>query len=94
MNTCMEMCISPVWGSLVTETVGDLPQMVTCTTSFGDGTALRARLASGVAPRMKLHAEVDTGWRETPVLQADMDGPDRMGRSSCSPAITTPGTTV
>ena len=74
-----EMCISPVWGSPSTETVGDLPQTMTCTISLADGTALRARMASGAAPLVELQAEVDTGWRETPVLQADMDGPDPDG---------------
>ena len=74
-----EMCISPVWGSPSAETVGDLPQTVTCTISLADGTALRGRLARGETPHVALHAEVDTGWRETPVLQADMDGPDPDG---------------
>ena len=74
-----EMCISPVWGSPSAETLGQLPQTVACTISLADGTALRARMAAGMAPRMVLHAAVETGWRETPILQADMDGPDPDG---------------
>lgn len=70
-----EMCISPVWGSPGTETLAHLPQAVTCTISNADGQALRARLAVGEAPRVLLHASVDTGWRPTPILVAELDGP-------------------
>jgi hypothetical protein len=70
-----EMCISPVWGSPSTETLAALPQTVACTISLADGTGLRARMPE----RVTLHASVDTGWRETPILQADMDGPDPDG---------------
>lgn len=70
-----EMCISPVWGSPDTETAAELPQTVACTISLADGTALKARLAAGEAPHVVLHAEVDTGWRRTPILQAELDSP-------------------
>jgi hypothetical protein len=65
-----EMCISPVWGNPSTETLGEMPQTVTCTISNADGIALRDRLAKGDAPTVTLHAKVDTGWRKTPILQA------------------------
>ena len=71
-----EMCISPIWGSPAPSTLAELPTTVTCTVSNEDGGALRDRLARGDAPRVTLHAEVDTGWRKTPILQADMDAPD------------------
>lgn len=74
-----EMCISPVWGSPGPETLGQLPQTVTCTISNAHGGVLRDRLASGAAPSVTLFAQVDTGWRKTPILQADMDGPDPEG---------------
>ncbi len=70
-----EMCISPVWGSPSTETLGELPQTVACTISLADGMALRQQMPEMVT----LRASVDTGWRETPILQADMDGPDPEG---------------
>ena len=70
-----EMCISPVWGSPGADTLAELPQTVTCTISQIDGTALRARLAAGKPPQVTLAAEVDTGWRPTPILVADLDGP-------------------
>ncbi len=74
-----EMCISPVWGSPSTATLADIPTTVTCTISNADGAALRDRLARGEAPAVVLHAAVDTGWRKTPILVADMDGPDPAG---------------
>ncbi|MBK1658115.1 M28 family metallopeptidase [Paracraurococcus ruber] len=70
-----EMCISPVWGSPCTATMASLPRTVACTISHADGTALRDRLARGEAPRVALHAEVDTGWRRTPILVAEMEAP-------------------
>ena len=74
-----EMCISPVWGSPGTETLANLPGAVTCTISNADGGTLRARLEAGEAPRVVLHASVDTGWRPTPILVAELDGPDPDG---------------
>jgi hypothetical protein len=74
-----EMCISPVWGSPAPETMDALPNTVAVTVSHADGSALRERLAQGVtaraAPRVVLHAEVDTGWRRTPILVAELDAP-------------------
>ena len=74
-----EMCISPVWGSPSEATVAGLPATVAATISFDDGTALRDRLRAGEALTATLHAEVDTGWRKTPILVADLDGPDPGG---------------
>lgn len=70
-----EMCISPVWGNPGLETVGNLPTVTVCTISQADGEALAARLAKGEAPRVTLHPEVDTGWRQTPILVGDLDAP-------------------
>lgn len=70
-----EMCISPVWGSPSAETLHDLPRTVAATISAADGASLRARLASGAAPEVVIEAAVDTGWRQTPILVADHDGP-------------------
>jgi hypothetical protein len=68
-----EMCISPVWGSPSAETVDGLPRTVACTIPRTPGLALRDRLARGYSPRVTLHAEVDSGWRKTPILVADLD---------------------
>jgi hypothetical protein len=67
-----EMCLSPVWGNPCSETFANLPTTVACTVSQADGTALRDVLARGEAPSVTLFAEVDTGWRKTPILVADM----------------------
>lgn len=71
-----EMCVSPVWGSPTPQSLGLMPKTVVCTISNADGSALRDRIAAGEAPVVVLHAEVDTGWRKTPILQADLDAPD------------------
>jgi hypothetical protein len=70
-----EMCISPVWGNPSPATLGDIPGTVCCTVSHADGTKLRDRIAAGEAPRVVLTAEVDTGWRKTPILVGEMDAP-------------------
>jgi len=77
-----EMCISPVWGSPSAETLHELPQAVVCTISRADGAALRDRLQAGEALTATLHAEVDTGWRKTPILVAEMDAPGATGEDA------------
>jgi hypothetical protein len=70
-----EMCISPVWGNPSTETLAELPSTVVCSVLLSDGAALRDRLARGERPTVVLQAEVDTGWRKTPILIAELDAP-------------------
>jgi hypothetical protein len=67
-----EMCVSPVWGSPSQHTRGALPKTVLCTIRQSDGEALRARLRRGETVRVGLTAEVDTGWRTTPLLIAEL----------------------
>jgi hypothetical protein len=74
-----EMCVSPIWGNPGLSTLAGLPATVVCTVSNRDGSALRDRILQGEAPTVTLRAEVDTGWRPTPILQADLDGPDPGG---------------
>ncbi len=71
-----EMCISPVWGSPSAETKDRLPSTVVVTIGREDGAGLRARVQAGESVSVTLHAEVDTGWRDTPILVAELDGPD------------------
>ena len=71
-----EMCISPVWGSPSPETLANLPTIASCTISGSDGAALREQLRRGETPDVVLHAAVDTGWRKTPILVAELDGPE------------------
>jgi hypothetical protein len=56
--------------------MADMPTTVALTVDENEGKILRERLSRGEEPRVTLHAEVDTGWRPTPILVADMDAPD------------------
>ncbi|MFI5010917.1 MAG: M28 family peptidase [Hyphomicrobiales bacterium] len=67
-----EMCISPVWGSPTEETIGRLPSTVVLSVRQADGDALKRRVSAGEEVVAVLHAEVDTGWRKTPILVAEL----------------------
>lgn len=71
-----EMCISPIWGSPTAENLASLPSTVVCTIAEAEGAGLRAKLRAGERLRVVLHATVDTGWRKTPILVAELPGPD------------------
>lgn len=72
-----EMCVSSVWGSPTHETVGWLPRTVIVQIPFDEGQAVRSAMKDDASLEMTLLAEVDTGWRKTPILVADlMTGPD------------------
>jgi hypothetical protein len=71
-----EMCISPVWGSPTSETLARLPQTVVLSVAKADGDRLKERLAKGETITATLHAEVDTRWRPTPILVAEMSSPN------------------
>ena len=70
-----EMCISPVWGSPSGDTLAEMPTTVTCTISDAGGAALRRALARSPALAVTLQAQIDTGWRKTPLLVGEIDGP-------------------
>jgi hypothetical protein len=70
-----EMCISPVWGSPTDATVERLPRAVVLSVALAHGNKLKQRLAREGVVAVTLHAVVDTGWRQTPILVADMSGP-------------------
>lgn len=70
-----EMCVSPVWGSPSPPEAAALPSTVVNTIAAADGAAIRASLASGASPQITLYAEVDTGWRKTPILVAELYPP-------------------
>ena len=70
-----EMCISPVWGSPSARTLAQMPATVAATVSLADGTAIRDALARGGSPEITIRAAVDTGWRKTPILVAELDAP-------------------
>lgn len=68
-----EMIVSPVWGSPGPDDLVRLPR--TPVVSITDETAaeIRRRLARGER-RLRIFAEVDTGWRQTPLLIARLAG--------------------
>ena len=70
-----EMCISSVWGSPTAETLGNLPTTVVLSIRKADGDALKRRVLGNEAVEVTLHAEVDTKWRKTPLLVAELPGP-------------------
>jgi hypothetical protein len=70
-----EMCISPVWGSPTHRTVTQLPQTVVITIPKEPGDRIKTRVLRGEQVMATLHAEVDTGWRKTPLLVAELDAP-------------------
>lgn len=65
-----EMCVSPVWGSPSQHTRDALPTTVICSIAHDDGERLRATV--GETTKVRLWAEVDTGWRKTPLLVAEL----------------------
>lgn len=71
-----EMCISPIWGSPSSSTWENIPTTVACTIAHADGATIRDAIVAGKGPVITLHAEVDTGWRKTPLLECELDGPD------------------
>lgn len=67
-----EMCVSPVWGSPSQHTRQQLPTTVICTISRDDGAPLRDRCRDGESPLVTLYAQVNTRWRKTPILVAEL----------------------
>jgi hypothetical protein len=74
-----EMCISPVWGSPTDETRARLPSTVVLSIRKADGDAIKQRLLADEPIEAMLYAEVDTRWRKTPILEAELL-PDRAGK--------------
>jgi Peptidase family M28 len=71
-----EMCVSPVWGSPTQATQDALPSTVVLTLRKADGDALKRRVQGNAPVEVTLHAEVDTRWRKTPILVAELPGSD------------------
>jgi N-acetylated-alpha-linked acidic dipeptidase len=70
------MCVSSVWGSPTSETVENLPATVVISLRKADGDALKRRVQGNEPVEVTLHAKVDTGWRKTPLLVAELPGPN------------------
>ncbi len=68
-----EMIVSIVWGNPTLHTVRALPRSVVVSVTKEEGQHLRQVLAKGPT-RARIHTRVDTGWRRTPLLTADLRG--------------------
>ena len=67
------MIVSTVWGSPTPESARRLPKIPAVSIVEADGRELRARVAAGNA-RVRIHANVFTGWRMTPILVGELPG--------------------
>jgi hypothetical protein len=67
------MCVSAVWGTPTTKTAGLLAKTPSVSVRRGDGERLKALAAAG-GLRVRLHATTFWGWRETPLLTAQIEG--------------------
>ena len=71
-----EMCVSPVWGSPSPHTLPLLPTTPIVSVNNIDGAKIRTRCQGNETVTARLQTEVDTGWRKTPILVADLDTDD------------------
>lgn len=67
-----EMIVSSVWGSPEPDDLGELPQIPAATIGGESAESLRAIVRSRSLARARLIARVDTGWREIPLLTAEI----------------------
>ncbi|MGQ0571892.1 MAG: M28 family peptidase [Armatimonadota bacterium] len=68
-----EMITSPVWGSPTPADVPRLPHLPVVSVAAAEGDRLREMVRAS-AVRLRISAQVDTGWRKTPLLIADLPG--------------------
>jgi hypothetical protein len=71
-----EMIVSPVWGSPTPDRLDRLPNVPMVSIDTEAGERLRRQLEQGPT-RARVGTVVDTGWRQIPVLVADLDILDR-----------------
>jgi hypothetical protein len=68
-----EMIVSPVWGSPDRQRRSLLPHTPVVSVDDEVGARLRDAVARGES-RVRIDAQVDTGWRKTPILLASLPG--------------------
>ena len=68
-----EMIVSPVWGSPTLEATSRLPRIPVVSVAQKEGDRLREMGKAG-GVRLRITTEVDTRWRKTPLLIADLAG--------------------
>jgi hypothetical protein len=70
-----EMIVSSVWGSPAPDELARLPDIPVATVGGSDATRLSELLATSRPALVRLTTEVDTGWREIPLLVAEVRAP-------------------
>lgn len=73
-NQLHNMTVTTIWGSPTPETEQRIPDNPIVAVRRPDGDALRARLAAGENIRVRITGEVDTRWRETELVVAEIRG--------------------
>jgi hypothetical protein len=68
-----EMIVSVVWGSPPADAMGRMPNIPVVSVAGRDADGLRTAVSGGQT-RLRMTASVDTGWRKTPLLVADLPG--------------------
>ncbi len=66
-----EMCVSPVWGSPDMDDLERLPGIPAITVR--DSVRAHLAYAIGTGSPARIDAQVETGWRRTPILEAELD---------------------
>jgi hypothetical protein len=69
-----EMIVSPIWGSPSSEMKHLLPSIPVVSVLAQDIEATVSELRKGKQVQANLHTKVETGWREIPLLVADIPG--------------------
>ncbi len=67
--------VSPLWGAPTEETEGLIPLLPVVSITRKDGAILERFLKDGRA-RVRIETVVDTGWRDIPLLEAEMPAAD------------------
>lgn len=70
-----ESSTSPIWGNPTPETIGRMPTTPGIAIRQADGLRLKERLATQPVTAT-VYAKVETGWRQIPLLSADLPGVD------------------
>ena len=68
-----EMIVSTVWGSPPADAMDRMPRIPVVSVAGRDADAVRTAVPGGQT-RLRITASVDTGWRKTPLLVADLPG--------------------
>ena len=67
-----EMCCSPVWGNPSDTTAGELPNIILISVAHAEGEWMPELCRHG-GVQIHVATHVDTRWRQTPIVQADLE---------------------